>query len=495
MSYCNVTDTEDGDFFVQYKVLKRSIVSPTYKVLVTIAGAPIFGPDDGYELGIVPIDTSPELSFALSSSTQETGLSTATAGIQASFSIQAQDIYLNKQDLGTDEFNFTFVDAAGNAASSVGAALGASEVAPLVSVEYEDGGVYKCIYTAFVAGPAQMDITLNGVRIGSAIDISIFPSQMPLAIEVLAAETYPQKSLAAGPALEGFMAGTSVDSFGGVSFNLQARDRFGNVKKVVEEVYTSGEQTTNGEFFPRTTFRYNLQSCEYDKNLASRPELCDKVVVRSSEGVRYMEQPLSEKAPSLYNPATGIDIATSTVYLGEGQFQTSFGTTLAGLYDVAVMMYPVDPQGEISGGLKGVVGYDREEGSSSIQPYISPQSVFIEPAQFSTVLSELFFWDPPLDAAGGSRKGTDAFYSSLHEKTHFFQTELGQPAYPFTDLAGMAGVNSTFSIQRRDIYGNLLSDMGEPFEVELTTSLAGTGEVYSIPPEWLSVQYAGAGVW
>ena len=59
----------------------------------------------------------------------------------------------------------------------------------------------------------------------------------------------------------------------------------------------------------------------------------------------------------------------------------------------------------------------------------------------------------------------------------------------------MAGVNSTFSIQRRDIYGNLLSDMGEAFDVELTTSLAGTGEVYSIPPEWLSVHYAGAGVW
>ena len=94
------------------------------------------------------------------------------------------------------------------------------------------------------------------------------------------------------------------------------------------------------EYFPVTSFLYNIEDCEQNTALANAKgqEVCAQVVQRVSEGVKFKESPISELSPSIYDPISGIEITTSTQYMGEGRFQVAYTSTLAGLYDVGISM-------------------------------------------------------------------------------------------------------------------------------------------------------------
>ena len=68
------------------------------------------------------------------------------------------------------------------------------------------------------------------------------------------------------------------------------------------------------------------------------------VVTRISEGVELIEEPINE----FYSTATGVTTSVSTRYVGNGRFTTYWSTTLAGQYDIAVVVRPTNDYGEFA---------------------------------------------------------------------------------------------------------------------------------------------------
>eukprot|EP00976_Prorocentrum_cordatum_P111402 1195360-Prorocentrum_minimum.AAC.7 len=80
---------------------------------------------------------------------------------------------------------------------------------------------------------------------------------------------------------------------------------------------------------------------------------------------------------------------------------------------------------------------------------------------------ELFYWTTDAN-------GVVTFWSSLMGITHNFRTSDGTLASPVAEngdaafaLEGDAGIPSTFGIQARDRFGNLVNDTGLDLRVEL----------------------------
>eukprot|EP00951_Prasinocladus_malaysianus_P038332 scaffold420297_cov46-Prasinocladus_malaysianus.AAC.1 len=81
---------------------------------------------------------------------------------------------------------------------------------------------------------------------------------------------------------------------------------------------------------------------------------CDGILIRDTDngagedGIRRLinEKPIREGGAVVYSPIDGtVDIAKSTDYIGDGQFETTFTSDLAGQLDMQVVSArPVDMQ-------------------------------------------------------------------------------------------------------------------------------------------------------
>ena len=92
--------------------------------------------------------------------------------------------------------------------------------------------------------------------------------------------------------------------------------------------------------FPKTQFQYNIKTT----GESLTPGASANVVRRYSEGMILIEEPINE----FYSTSSGVSPSVQVVYVGSGQFTTYWTTTLAGQYDIAVLVRPCNDQGEFS---------------------------------------------------------------------------------------------------------------------------------------------------
>eukprot|EP00232_Nephroselmis_pyriformis_P018883 CAMPEP_0182889404 /NCGR_PEP_ID=MMETSP0034_2-20130328/22012_1 /TAXON_ID=156128 /ORGANISM="Nephroselmis pyriformis, Strain CCMP717" /LENGTH=1919 /DNA_ID=CAMNT_0025022893 /DNA_START=131 /DNA_END=5887 /DNA_ORIENTATION=+ len=531
VAYCNITDLGTsvhrdygGKYLVNYYITTRTRANPVYETDVRIKKNGVFN-------GIVTTQIEQGLtdavrSFAIETQPAHQGLTGGNGGYVAEFTIQAIDKFGNLQENGGDPFNMTVTDANGAMGIawardlvSTPAPTSAPTDAPVAftgrrllqtsisvpgsdpnflppkaEVVFDKLGQYRATYTVYKAGPVKVELSLFGTPPGPKPGDA---TGAPFVITMRAAESSPSNCLVQGSALDGFVAGFKGAGGYGPAVIITMRDAYGNLRTEIEDVYLETHPFT-GEFhnFPTASFKYNLECFE---GLSS--DRCAKVVDRTSEGVKILEVPITAEGNTKYNRRNKeVTLATRTVYLEGGQFRIEFTSTLAGYYDLALTMAPVDIRGVVTGDAEALMGANGFKGEASIRPYLSPWPIVVAPAEFSVEKSELFQWLPSqavLKERGLERVSTDRFYSTLQGRTHEFVTSDGNLALPLKNLFGTAGITSTFGIQRRDKYGNVMKDRGRPFQVVITGT-DDIGQAVPITARGLPgplIEYEGSGQW
>ncbi|GLE03447.1 hypothetical protein PINS_up012349 [Pythium insidiosum] len=147
------------------------------------------------------------------------GLSSATAGIPAAFTIQAKDQNGNNKTLGGDAFRITI-----NSANAL--------LAPFSEPVYRGNGQYRVEYLPGVSGTYQLSIqTLDGSEIQCGRGQSAACS--PFSVTIAPGPTTPHTSQALGVATSTYgLLDPLVEAVAGqaASFVIQARDTYGNAR-------------------------------------------------------------------------------------------------------------------------------------------------------------------------------------------------------------------------------------------------------------------------
>ncbi|QDZ21292.1 hypothetical protein A3770_05p38100 [Chloropicon primus] len=530
--YANVTDTGDGKYLVQYYLISRIREKPFYSIDVQLQKESIPSneedPTAPFVIEILQGETSAEKSFGLQSSQSETGLEYVIAGKPSVFTVQAADRFANLQALGGDPFQVTVTDVSlrsltagvGGVVSEGGDAesIGARRLQqlddtfvfsdPTVEIDFDssegDLGRYKVEYSIFEVGVATVEVSLYGDNIGPGVPGTAGEFGSPFTLFVSAAETFPGNCILSGPGLEGIAAGDKGESGLGQYVELQLRDEFGNQKSgAVEDAYLRG----NGANYPQLTFRY-LLDCKDEVVDAKGEEICEgNLPNRDLEGVTFIEKPYIESGPILYDLRTdtvSVDVLTQPI--SDGRFRSFFTSTLAGVFEMEVLLRPVNLAGSaFTGNFEPIMGEDGGLGTASLNPYASPFTVVVTPSEPSIEYSEIFYYDVPLDKVGREctapdpqydcRSAYDIMYSTLQGKTHeMIASESGLPALPTDFIKGTAGLVSYFGFQLRDKYGNMVKEVEDTSElqVQITGFDAILGQEFEVQ---VNSDYQGDGRW
>ena len=496
--YANVTDHNNGEYLVTYFLVSRIREKPFYQIDVQLGKVSIPATEvegELFTLEVLQGETNATSSFALQASQAETGLQYVIAGKVSVFTVQAADKFQNLQAFGGDPYEVTITDvsertvtfsAYGTTSSTESRKLMTSEEAftfddPTGMIYFDsnlgDLGQYKVEYSIYEKGVAVLDVSLNGIQIGPGVSGTPGETGSPFYLLVSAAETFPANCILSGPALEGFVAGDLGDSGLGQYVVLQMRDEFGNEKTGdIEEVYEQGD----GANYPTLEFRY-LVECLDEVSEIKGTEICEgNIPTRQIEGVDFKEEPYLEVGSVQYDMKTGdIIVSTVTEPIGEGQFRSFFSSNLAGIFELAVELRPINLEGTaFTGNFEPVMGEDFVQGSASFDPYLYPFTILVSPSAPSIAYSELFFYDTPLDQLDsscvdadpsyGCRSSYDIFYSTLHDKMiKMTATESGQVAVGTDILKGTAGLTSFFGLQLRDAYGNIVRDVSDKGDIDI----------------------------
>lgn len=535
--YANVTDTDDGQYLVQYYLISRIREKPFYSIDIQIQKESIPSeeedPTDPSVLEVLQGVTSPTRSFALQSSQSETGLEFVVAGKTSVFTVQAADRFSNLQALGGDPFLVTITDVSlrtvtaseGGVAADPDAS-GASDAGasrrrlqslegdaiqfldPVADIYFDssegDLGRYKVEYSIYEVGVATVQVTLNGEDLGPGVPATAGETGSPFTLFVSAAETFPGNCILSGPALLGFSAGDTGESGLGQYVELQLRDEFGNQKSgAVEDAYLRG----NGANYPQISFRYLLE-CLPEVVTAKGEEICEgNLPNRDIEGVTFIEKPYIEVGPVQYDLKTdSVTVDMLTQPISDGRFRSFFTSNLAGIFEMEVLLRPVNLQGSaFTGGFEPVMGEDGVISTASLSPYSSPFTIVVSPSEPSISYSELFFYDVPLDKVGRDcsspdpefdcRSSYDIMYSTLQGKTHeIIASESSLPAVATDLIKGTAGLVSYFGFQLRDLYGNMVKEVEDTslLQVQITGFDAMLGQEFEVK---VNSDYQGNGRW
>lgn len=218
---------------------------------------------------------------------------------------------------------------------------GAVSLNPHITVYFDgDKGRYTVIWKAYVMGKATLDIMLYNGHVGPVPESPPGTTGSPFTIAVVAGPTWPANCIVFGDVLNGFVAGEPGPQGRGLTYLLQLRDRFGNNRTEAESVYLQG----GTENYPWPQFRLNLFCLPYIAAL--NDGRCGGILVRDTDngagedGIRRFiyEVPIREGGSVVYSPVDStVDIARSMAYIGNGLFETTFTTDLAGQLDMQVL--------------------------------------------------------------------------------------------------------------------------------------------------------------
>lgn len=387
-SYSNITDHGDGSYTVWVYVTRRIREQPYYTLEVRVKQVPVpAGPWEVYiqqgitdayesfavyEQGVAPIGTY-----------STNGLEVAIAGEAAIFSVQARDRFQNLQDVYAtgqpgDPFFLTVTDILGmcgydlagqqdasvglfspippNCASLVTDPRGQDMLAPVSdelaltvitphgSIEFTgEKGFYTITYKVYKVGNATVGVQLYSEHIGPVPGAPPGDTGSPFTVLVMAGPTWPANSIVYGAVLDGFVAGELGAQGRGLSYILQLRDKYGNNRTDAEGAYF---QAGNDDY-PWPTFRLNLECTQLMANL--NDGRCDGILQRDTDdgagedGIRRFihEVPIREGGAVVYSPADStVDISKTVNYIGDGKFETTFTSDLAGQFDMQVGASP-----------------------------------------------------------------------------------------------------------------------------------------------------------
>lgn len=120
----------------------------------------------------------------------------------------------------------------------------------------------------------------------------------------------------------------------GATMLLQLRDRYGNSREEAEALYLSDSA---GTYYPLPRYQYNLDPTATGLTDATT----QNIKARTYAGLDLM--PLMEVPISEMWVNSRIVINPSVQYEAEGMFRITWTTTLAGSYDVALLVLPILP--------------------------------------------------------------------------------------------------------------------------------------------------------
>ena len=331
-------------------------------------------------------------------------------------------------------------------------------------------GKYLIKYRVFKAGEFTLRVTIGiglaqedvGPCVGPCLGGRYAPHDVgtasPFNLLVIAAATDPGATLAWG-------AGVTSPIEAGISvmYEVQLRDKYENNKTLIEDAYLKDGPRFPTSKYPTPQIRYHTDCSETTQEIS--PFLCDLVVTRSLENVEFVELPLANAIVNGELQLNSLGIVAT--YLEEGRFTTSYSTTLAGAYDLSIALKQPD------------------DATNTLVPSLaSPYLLSVEPAEFDMRFAELLYFTPPdTGIPGFVRQAWHQLFSSLQELTHNIHVKgnATAAARPLVYLEGTAGFPSSFYIQRRDKYANLMRDPGaETFDVRIIGVNASTGEVYDL---------------
>jgi hypothetical protein len=523
-SYCMIRDRNDGTYTVEYYITMKNKGVTEYTVDVNLfnkASSLSVIKDSPFTTRVRQGVTDARKSFALNQQGEEFGTVKTVAGLVTTINVQARDRFGNLQNEGGDPFGANVTDALSQRATHVlldtTAAAGSrrlTQVAgfevPVVDITYLEEGIYVVQYQVFRAGLADLTVFLNGVGIGPPEDASNQGS--PFLLTVASAATDPANSVAVAGLMQSLLnltagdRGTSVGAVGaGVPFTVQLRDMYNNDKEEAEDAYfvdpsnkMSVSQPTDE--FPQTHFQYNIRT----SGVTLTADALANVVTRISEGQEIVEEPINE----FYSTATGMSPSQNVRYVGNGRFTTFWTTTLAGQYDIAVLIRPTNDRGEFSASTFDPICAEvpcvpNARGQATLSPYERPFNCKVFPAEFDLRMSELYYWDPLATNLGGARRNVaHFFYSSLNKLTHNFKMSDGRVVLPFDPktfaLSGVSGERSTFFFQARDAFANILKQSKISLRVSLTSESGDTYALENVPrfetPRWQATDGEGGAV-
>eukprot|EP00899_Mesostigma_viride_P025127 jgi/Mesvir1/579/Mv02023-RA.3 len=451
--WCEVRDASNGTYTVTFYLIRRTLLNPTIMVTPTLYNEPLYG-SPPFEIRLAPGTLN--VSSCVAEGPALLGMEAAK---ESYFTVQSRDTWGNKLTAGGRPWTVTFRDAGGEVITQARvenisqADLSALLVAGALSGTpggdqrgvlriFDTGdGKYTVVMVESLAGRALVSVTSNGLAIEGS----------PFAIDVAPAVTNPPNCLAYG---DGLRAGTAGES---ALFELQLRDRGGNNITRAEPLYDVSK--------PRVVFRYNLPTRR----------------LRDSIGVTrvYTEAPLT----TAYRLDLEEIFLTASAFLDDtnrGVFNLEFSTTLAGVYDISLLLVSVEDNLEYP-----VIGRDGRRGSNGIDVSPFQPSIGAGPADPASTEVFIFAQRP------GAPIGTLALFTTVQDDSHTLQVAAdGTTALPLASIPARAGQPSTLYMQRRDAYHNIV-DTRDPtgtYAARLAAQLPG-GDVAAVNA---TVTYVGA---
>eukprot|EP00854_Cymbomonas_tetramitiformis_P000561 gene561-957_t len=379
---------------------------------------------------------------------------------------------------------------------------------PSLTISYQSDGKYKVEYTVFKAGEATLSVLLTACddslgpqHIGTTSPASPFKIMVSSAVtwvgmcSVVEGESEAVDSFVAAAAYGQYQAGVPYMVLvvtakvyliyrQGVSMMLQLRDKYSNDRDTVEDLYLSED----GIWWPEVQFQYNIDPTselitETSLSYVAYRDYDQFLADAYPENAEYLSNTVVKEIPTntdIYNGANGVITLNPTVqYVQDsGRFKITWTSTLAGSYDVAILMRQLtdDAEGWARPRRQGVCAYPctvtcvwltsyaedcggvTDVGMATLDDtyngvvYNKPFAVKVMPDVPDVRMFELMYWME-------SESGATAFYSSLQSTTHDFVDDLDNPLSPsgtqVFQIEGVAGIMSTFAIQARDTYGNV----------------------------------------
>jgi hypothetical protein len=186
----------------------------------------------------------------------------------------------------------------------------------------------------------------------------------------------------------------------GATMLFQLRDKWGNPKEEAEALFL--ESVDN---YPLVQFQLNLNPNTVGLTAAS----IENIVTRTYEGLNLM--PISELPISETYVNDRIVINPSLQYQSQGMFRLTWTTTIAGSYDISIMVLPILEDGSdfSSSKFAGACGYpctSENIGLATIEdavngvPYQQPYACKVEPSTVDVRMFELFHWVETPDGDG-----------------------------------------------------------------------------------------------
>lgn len=548
--WATISDYGNGDYLVEYMMVHRSKTDPvpSFNAFIYLNGLQIRGPDltttTPYTVNLTQGATNGTHSFAFENGFLQSGLGVrraVVAGQASLFTLQARDRFNNTQGTSNDTFFIEINDGTGcayaftktlfnselpNAVApntmltgvATCAASSTPSMDPVVSItpQPDPSGQYLINYTVYRAGGIKFGLALNydnGLfnSVGGSDD-GVYKG-FTQTVTVIAANTVPAYCTATGPAIQenGFTAGDVGSTGRGVAFNIQLRDIYNNSRSSIESILKTSSNLPQVVAYYKYKCTTNMQTKSYinctginQRNMTS--------ATLGAEGTLIQELPIRDSGDTVFNPSTGIAALTTTMSdIGNGTFGATIFTTLAGRYDMSILVKPVDATGKIAPpySAQPITGPRYKIGTASADPsnYLDPFSVVVQPAAFSPAMSEVFsFWPIEANATTG-RTSSDILYSSVQGLLYNLQATSASGSSSLTVatmtyIYGRVGQSSWFYIQMRDMYGNMyLTSASTPPVVTLAGS-DQTGAAFILSSNatvgsanWVNVTDLGSGLY